>query len=187
MRVIGQGVEKEIGQPVPGEMLGRRLPLRENKASWIDAALDGFAAKVVLDEFVRVQEPKHAPRDSHEKTHPDVEKLWRDLIGIVERAKDEALFRKSAFGARRRDVRDQPLGVVWLIAMRQMDDFLAVEGLPAPPQHEGIGDHIVDETGTHGSWKADEAHLHGSWSLRGNPGARTFRIALQFNENIDSI
>jgi len=84
MRVIGQGVEKEIGQPVTGEMLGRRLPSCENKASRIDPALDGFAAKVVLDEFVRVQEPKHAPRDGREKAHPDSEKLRRDLVCVVE-------------------------------------------------------------------------------------------------------
>ena len=56
-------------------------------------------------------------------------------------SKNEALFRKSTFCARGRDVRDQPLGIVWLIAERQVDDFLAIEGLPVRWKHEGIGDH----------------------------------------------
>jgi hypothetical protein len=68
-----------------------------------------------------------------------------------------------------------------------MDDFLAVEGLLVCRQHEGISDHIVDETGTHRSREANEAHLNGSRPPRGNPSAGSFRIALQFNENIDSI
>ena len=77
--------------------------------------------------------------------------------------------------------------VVRLIAMRKMDDFFAVEGLLVYRQHEWIGDHIVDKTAAHRSWKADETYLYGSRSLRGNPGARAFCIPLQFNEDIDSI
>jgi len=44
MRVIGQGVEKEIGQPVAGEMLRGRQPRREHETVWIDAPRAGFAA-----------------------------------------------------------------------------------------------------------------------------------------------
>jgi hypothetical protein len=74
-----------------------------------------------------------------------------------------------------------------LIAMWKMDNFFAVEGLLIHRQHEWIGDYIVDETGAHRSRKADETHLYGSRSLRGNPGARAFREARQFDKYIDPI
>src|ERR1700730_8071327 len=62
-----------------------------------------------------------------------------------------------------------------------------IEGLLIHRQHEWIGYHIVNETGAHRSWKVDETYLYGSRSSRGNPGACAFRVALQFNEDIDSI
>jgi hypothetical protein len=52
MRVIGQGIEEKICQPVAGEMLRRWLPRCENEALGIDTALNGFAAKIVLDEII---------------------------------------------------------------------------------------------------------------------------------------
>jgi hypothetical protein len=46
-----------------GEMLRRWLPRCENEALGIDAALDSLATKILLDEIIRVQEPKHTPRN----------------------------------------------------------------------------------------------------------------------------
>src|ERR1700730_18319995 len=187
MRVVGQGIEKEIGQPLAGEMLRGRQPRREHETVWIDAPRVGFVTKIVLDEIVCVQQPKHGSWDRGQETHPNAEKLRRDLVGVVERAKDEALLRETASGARQRGIRDQPMGVGRLMAMWKMDNFFAVEGLLIHRQHEWIGDHIVNEAGAHRSRKAGETHLYGSRSLRGNPGARAFRVTRQFDKYIDPI
>ena len=62
-----------------------------------------------------------------------------------------------------------------------MDDFLAVEELLVHRHHEGIGNHIVDETSTHRSREADKALPEPEQDFgAGNAGARAFDTGGEF-------
>jgi hypothetical protein len=171
MRVVGQGIEKKVSQSMARKMFGRRKAWSKNKAVRINASRGGLAEEIVLDEAVCVQEPQDRSRNRRQEAHPDIEKRRRYFVGIVERAENKTLIRQPAFGTGRRDIRNQPLGVVWLVAMREPNDLLAVKGLLVHRQHDGIGDHIVDEIRAHCSGKADKAQLHRCGPPRGNSGA----------------
>ena len=68
------------------------------------------------------------PGTAAEEPHPDVEEFWRELVAVVEAAEDEARFRRP-HSARVGGVRRWRRRVVGLIAVRQLDDLLGVEGL----------------------------------------------------------
>ncbi len=75
MGVVGQRIEKEIGQPLPGEMVRRHHTRREDETVGIDAARLGLAAQIVLHARVGVVKPEYAARHSREQPHPDVEEF----------------------------------------------------------------------------------------------------------------
>lgn len=83
--LVMTGVPRDIaqrrGKAVAGMLRGRQ-PRREHETGRLSAPRAGFAAKTVLDGIVRVQEPKHGTWNRGQETHPNAEKLRRDLVGV---------------------------------------------------------------------------------------------------------
>ena len=72
MGVIGQGVEKQVGQPVPRQMLVRRQSRREDQARRIDAARRAARRKLPA---AGIASSSHStlPGTCCQQPHPDIE------------------------------------------------------------------------------------------------------------------
>ena len=63
VRIVGQGVEKEIAKTVPREMRAKAAPRREYQPVSIDPARLGLLTKVGLHANIRIKEPQHTAGD----------------------------------------------------------------------------------------------------------------------------
>ena len=187
MRIVGQGIEKQIAKTMPREMRAEAASWREYQPVSIDAARLGFLTKVGLHANIRIKQPQHTAWDGVEKPHPDIEEFWRDLVAIVEAAKDEALIGEATLGPRGCALVDRAQPVIRLIGVRQMDDFLVVIRLLIHRQSVRIGNHVIDEVGAQRARIADEVHLDRRGPLRDDLTTRKLRVAFKVDENIDFV
>ena len=66
-----------------------------------------------------------------------------------------------------------------------MDDLFRIERLLVERQHRLVGDHIVDEVGTHSSRIAEIAHLDGRGAVGEDAGTGVLGVALQVDRDVD--
>ena len=59
----------------------------------------GLMDEIAARRIVPAGQPKHASLDRVQQTHPDIEHLRREFVGVVERAEDETPVGKSGLGA----------------------------------------------------------------------------------------
>src|ERR1700733_11703858 len=157
----------------------------EHETSRINAACLRFHAQVPLRTGVVAQQPQHAAFDRMQEPHPDAEYVGCDLPVVVEAAEDKTLLRKPDFLSRWRPLGDPPLGVVNLIAIRQVNDLLCIKRLMFERRHRLVGDNIVNELGPHRAGKAEIAYLDRRWTIRKNAEPKILRVPLQINRNVD--
>ena len=82
-------------------------------------------------------------------------------------------------------VGDRPMGVVDLIAVRQVDDLLGEERLVLERSNDLVGDDVVDERRAHGAGIAEIAHLDGRRTIGQDAGPRILGVALQIDRDVD--
>src|SRR5262249_45264079 len=122
-------VQKEVGQTMAAEMLGFADLVGKDDAVRIDAPLSSLPAYVGFELRRQLQQPEDAARNLLQDTHPDVEDEGLELVVVVEAAIDEAFFRQPTIGTVDRRLVDGLVAVVHLIAIRQINELLAVEAL----------------------------------------------------------
>ena len=185
MGVVGQGVDDEVGERVPRQMIGQRDLRREHQAMGIDPARLRFPAQIRGREIIRLQQPQDAAFDLAENAHPDIEDRRRDLEAVVEAAQHERVVRQAGVAARRGLRRDRPLRIVDLVAVRQVDDGLGVERLLVERQHDPVGDDVVDEVGPHRSRIAEIAHLNRRRPMGQDARPLVLGMTLEVDRNVD--
>src|SRR5262245_52948948 len=120
-----------------------------------------------------------------QESYPDAEHLGRDLPVVIEAAEHTAFLRKSGFLSRWGPLGDVPLGIVDLIAIRQVNDLLRIKRLVVERHYRLVGDDVVDELGPHRTGKAEIARLDRRRTIRKNARPRILRVSLQINRNVD--
>ena len=80
---------------------------------------------------------------------------------------------------------DLPLGVVDLIAIRQVNDLLRIKRLVFERHYRLVGDDVVDELGPHRAGKAEIACLDRRRTIRKNAGPQSSVYPLKIDRNID--
>src|SRR5580704_5700590 len=166
-------------------MVFQRHSPREYQASRIDAAGGRLAAQVHLGGGAVAKQPQDAAFDFTQQSHPDIEHLRRDLVAVVETAKDEALRRQSSFRARRCPLRGAALRIADQIGIRKMNDFLGVKRLLVERQNVRIGKYIVVEAGAERAGKADIVDLNRGRTGGEDAGPRIRGIAAAVDSDVD--
>src|SRR5215831_1603584 len=103
-----------------------------------------------------------------QESYPDAEHLGCDLPVVIEAAKHSAFLRKPGFLSRWRPLGDVPLGIVYLIAIRQVNDLLRIKRLVVERHYGLVGDDVIDELGAHRTGKAEIARLDRRRTIRKN-------------------
>ena len=96
MCATDRGVQKQIRLTMPSQMLWFRRDLREHETRWIDTALVCFRLQIQYDRVMNHDKPQLAVGYGDENLHPNVKNLRLNLVVVVERGKDETVFRESA-------------------------------------------------------------------------------------------
>src|SRR6516162_5464755 len=107
-------------------MLGHLRLWREHETRRIDAAGARLIAEVARCCLARPEQPQYAAFDLPKEPHPDVEKLRRELVAVVEAAEHESGLGQGDGDAGRDLGCDSTLGIIDLVAIWQVDDHLAV-------------------------------------------------------------
>src|SRR5580658_4990453 len=97
MGIIGKRVEKQIGQPMAGQMILQFDARRENNALVVHAAGHSLGEQVLPCFWAILDEPQYAARDPIKKPHPDIEYRCRDFPIVIEATEDKAFFGQSNF------------------------------------------------------------------------------------------
>jgi hypothetical protein len=182
-----EGVEKQIGMPQPGEMLGMRQRFGEDQPGGIDAPRLGFAAQVRLGPIVRAQQPQDAAFGSRQQSHPDVEFARPDLVVVVEAAEHKIIRGQAEIRARCPCRGDGPLLIVGLITAGKADDLFAVMLLLFNGNDHRICNEIVDITGAQRPRIADVADLQGRHAPGKDARARMLGMALEIHGDVEGI
>jgi exosome complex RNA-binding protein Rrp4 len=91
VRIIGQGIQKQIRKAQPRKMLvGGANKGRKYDPFAGDSLILRRALEIANGWRVHLRQPKHAVLDAGEQPHPEVKHLGRDLVEIVEGGEDEA-------------------------------------------------------------------------------------------------
>src|ERR1700751_1786845 len=114
MGIAGKGVQEEVSQTMPRQVVSKRHVLREDDPFGIDAA-GGRLSPQILPSCWIIEEPEHAAVNRPQNTHPGIEYAGQDLDGFVETAKDKGAIRQAKLGPCHGLVADPPTIVVRLI------------------------------------------------------------------------
>jgi hypothetical protein len=85
-------------------------------------------AQVAFDAGMHAAQPQVAGRRLLQQPHPDVEHRRGDLVVVVEAAENEPILGKAKLATRRRALSNEPGGIAYEVAVRQVNDFLRVNG-----------------------------------------------------------
>src|SRR5712692_5629374 len=91
MSAIRQRIQEKIAQAMPREMFGQLHMGCENQPAPVNASFLRFTAQIARGLRIVLQQPEHAAVNVFEESYPDLENLRRDLAGVVEAAKHQAL------------------------------------------------------------------------------------------------
>src|SRR3974377_2425446 len=120
-----------------------------------------------------------------QESYPDAEHLGRDLRVVIEAAEHTHFLRKPGFLSRWGPLGDFPLGIVDLIAIRQVNDLLRIKRLVVERHYRLVGDNVIDELGPHRTGKAEIAPLDRRRTIRKNARPRILRVSVQITPNAD--
>ena len=171
--VVGQGVEKEVGQGVARQVVVKARALGKHQPLGGDAGLLGAAAQVGAGVFAALDQPQHAVRHGAQQAQPDGEDVGRDFLVAAEGAKDECAFGQR-LGAARRGQGDGALAVGGQIAVGQAHDAFAVVRLAAGGHERGVAHDVVHKGQAQRAGVADVVHGHGGGAV----GQDAFALAL---------
>ena len=179
-------IEREIGQRQARQMHRACRPVRKDEPRRIDAARCRLAAEVFGHQIVVAMQPEHRTGRRSENAHPGIEQDRLDLVAVVEGRQHRAVFRESPVGAtagggHRRVVAG------WQVAMRQPGGILDEEITVPGRQHDPVGNHIVDETGTAGAGETEEGRLHRRRSPRHDIEPMALGLALRIDQDLDPV
>jgi hypothetical protein len=96
MRVVGKCIEEQVRQAMASQVRGESDPWCEDQTFWRNAPRLCLLPQVDNRGCIVLQKPENAVGDSVQQTAPDVEKLRRDLVAIIEAREYEAVFRQPA-------------------------------------------------------------------------------------------
>ena len=102
VRIVGQGIEEQIGDAMTRQMIVRRSSAGKDEPIRSDAAVFRFPPQIANRAGIVLEQPQHAAFDVTEKPHPDVEHGGDDLVIVVEAAEHEAGLRQPGLRPRRR-------------------------------------------------------------------------------------
>src|SRR5215472_4178105 len=120
-----------------------------------------------------------------QESHPDAEHLGRDHPVVIKAAEHTGFLRKPDFLSDWGPLGDVPLGIVDLIAIRQVNDLLRIKRLVVERRYDLVGDNVIDELGPHRTGEAEIARLDRRRTIRKNAWPRILRVSLQINRNVD--
>src|SRR4029077_12565918 len=108
----------------------------------------------------------------------------RDLVVVVERAKDEPLGRQPAVRSRWSAIGDHPPRIVRLIAVRQINELFGEVACGTGWDNEVVDDRIVDEIRAHGAGIPKISNLYGRGAIAQDSGPVFSCIALQIDRDV---
>ena len=178
------GIDKQVSQAVTGQMHGQFGSAREDQTIRRHAATFRRLSQVRGCVLAFVAQPQHAARHGGEKAHPDSEHRRSDLVGRIERAKDETTLGQAFVCPAGRRYRDRLCGVGRNPGIGQTNNLLSV-GLLSQPVRRclGIGKYVIDQTA------AQTKALKGDLNWRGTEcedlRAVSCRISDQVDQDVD--
>src|SRR5712671_1425694 len=172
MGVVGQGVQKEIRCAQSCKMIfGGRYDRRKDQSLRRDRTLPSFFPQVLHCRGVRARKPKDAVVDLTQQSHPDVEHLGREFVGVVERAEYEGALGQTCRRTIGRLLRYSSLAVVRQITVRQIYDLFVVMNALLLRDYDAISDDVVVIGRSHRSGKTQKVHLDAARAMREYPRA----------------
>ena len=115
--VVGQGIQKQIGEAMPRQMLLKRHPVGEHQPDRVYPSCGGFSAKIALRQGIIAQQPQHAALDRTQQSHPDVKHRRIDFEVVIEAAEHKAQLWQTGFGSGWCLFRDRAFRIIDLIAL----------------------------------------------------------------------
>ena len=84
--VVGEGVQKEAGEPLPRQMLIYGQRFGKDEPLGIDPTPRGFGAQIFDGPGIVVHKPENAALDAPEDAHPSIKYIRRYLENVIEAA-----------------------------------------------------------------------------------------------------
>ncbi len=179
-------VQRQIGQLLPGQMLGLADPFGENEPIRVQTPVFRRPAKVGLGRRVAPKQPQNGAGNPAENGGPAVEQGGRDLVALVEGAEDEPGFGKAGRGPVRRRSHGAE-GLVGLIGVGQVDRPLGEERGVFRRQDDPVGENVVHEGGAGGSGIAQKGDLDRRGPKGENLQPAVEGVAHQVHQNVHPV
>ena len=90
--IIGQRVQKQIGQPMSSQMLTQYHLRGKHQPARIQTSLRCFLVQIRGSGDIVLKQPQHTARYCIQNPYPAVHHHWRDLVVVVETAEHKTLF-----------------------------------------------------------------------------------------------
>src|SRR5579864_2135279 len=114
MRVVRQGVEKQISRPLSRQVLTGSRARGKNEPRWVNASQMGLVAQIVGGDLAVFQQPQDAVVDVKQQPHPNVKHFRTELVVVVQTGEDKSVFGKTQLSACRRLFRNWASRIVRL-------------------------------------------------------------------------
>src|SRR5262249_45358134 len=183
--VIRKGIEEETCKAMAGQVIfqiytrGKEQPIRCNAPAF------RVVPQIADGNRIVPQQPQHTSWDLIEQTHPDIKHRRCDLVTVVKRTENKPCLGQTSICPCWCMFADSPLGIVRLIGIREVCDFLSVKRMLIFRDNEAVGQNIIDIIDAHRTRISKKVDLNRSGAKRKNPGATTVRVPLQIQCNID--
>ena len=186
VRVVGEGVEKQVDVFVLSEVFRMRELGHEDQPFGGDTGLHGVLAQALIGIFRAAQQPQHAVGRLIQNAEKTIERLRVDFVAGVEAGEHCASCRQAAF-LPRRCLWNFPTGVVGLKTARQANHLFADSGAQTIRLYNGIGQHIVHPGRAGCSGIAQPVDLYWCRTQRKQLGVGAAGENSQVDQQFDSI
>src|SRR5581483_12157137 len=188
MSVVRQGIQKKICQLQARQVLRlSRCTSREYHSTRIDPVLFSLPQQIFRGgRHAVLSQPQHAALYTGQNTHPARKHVGREFVAVVEAAKHKPLRGQTDLLARGA-IGDHSCRVIRKIAVRQINDLLAVVGLMLYRNHRPITYQVIEVLRPSGSGIAQPGGLYRRHAPGEYSQAATLRVAVQIDGNIDPV
>ena len=185
MGVVGQGIEKQIGQGQPRQMPVERRVRGKDQAITCHAVTFRFRPQMRRPCAVAFHQPQHAAIDRFQDPHPQGEHVGREFVALVEIAEDEVLRRQAMFAADGAAFGNGAPVVIDLIAVRQPDHLFGVEFPLRFGDHNPVGEDVIDIGRAQRAGKTKIINLDGRGPLGEYTHPLLAEIAIEIDQDVD--
>ncbi len=183
-------IRKHVKRQIRGAKAGnvRRLvnAFRKHDPRGSDAGTLGFLQQIAARQRQRHVQPEYRLRCRSQGLEPDAEELARQLVALVEAREHDGALRQPERGPRQR-FRKFPVVVVDLVAAWQAQHPLVKVLLVGLRNDDVVGDNAVDRVASQRPGKAEVVQLQRCRAMREDAQARTLRVPLQVDQDVDAI